>query len=119
MADIKLNNDHDIEIANNDVSIITGTEEVRQRLVQNLRSFQGNWFLNLKSGVSYFQNIFRKDYNIEVVNTILKNAILNTLGVLELLSFELDIDDGLRKLSLSFTVRTIDENITIQEAVIL
>ena len=118
MADIKLDENNDIAIENNDITIISGTQEVRQRLLQNLKSFRGDWFLNLTSGVPYFENIFRKDYDIEVIGTVIKDAIINTVGVMELLDFDLSIDDSARTLNLSFNVRTIDETITISEVLI-
>ena len=118
MSDIKLDISHDIAIENNDIVLISSSDEVKQRLLQNLKSFYGDWFLNLTSGVPYYQDIFRKDYDVEVISVILKQTILNTLGVLELLSFELSIDDTARKLSLSFDVRATDKTISISEVIL-
>ena len=118
MADIKLDENNDIAVENNDIVIITSAEEVRQRLLQNLRSFRGDWFLNLDAGVTYFENVFRKDYSIEVINTLLKDVILNTPGVMELLSLETNIDDTIRQLSVAFEVKTVDETISINEVIL-
>lgn len=118
MSDIKLDEDNDIFVENNDIVLITGTEEIRQRLLQNLKSFQGDWFLNLQNGVPYFQEIFRKDYDVEIISTVLKNTILNTLGVLELLNFDIEIDDVLRTLKLDFDVNTYRGELSISETII-
>ena len=118
MSDIKLDSNNDIAVENNDILIITASEEVRQRLLQNLRAFKNDWFLNLEAGVPYFENVFRKDYSIEVINTILKDVILNTPGVIELLSLETNIDDSLRQLTVAFEVKSTDEIISVSEVIL-
>lgn len=115
MSDIKLDTDNDLDITNNDLTIITGLDEVTQRLRQTLKTFQGEWFLNLEAGVSYYQDILKKNPNLDVVSTVLKNAILSVPGVIDLLEFEFDFNIALRTLSVDFTVRASEGEITLSE----
>lgn len=115
MSDILLDDDNDIDITNNDLTLVTGVDEVRQRLLQNLRTFQGEWFLNLDAGVSYWQDILKKNPKPDVVSTVLKDAILSTPGVIDLLRFDFEIDTGARELSVDFTVQASEGPITVQD----
>ena len=115
MSDIKLGTDGDLDTTNNDLTIITGLDEVTQRLRQTLRTFQGEWFLNLEFGVSYYQDILKKNPNLDVISTVLKNAILSVPGVLDLLEFVFDFDIVSRILTVDFTVRASEGEITINE----
>lgn len=109
IADFKFNEDTwDLVIENNDLVAVTGLEAVRQNLRQRLGMFKGEWFLNLQKGVPYFQEIFKKDYSPSEVDAAFKITILNTPGVLELLDYNLELDNVTGKMNLSFKVRSYD-----------
>ncbi len=118
MTDIKLDDNNDIAIENNDIVLITAVDEVRQRLLENLRTFKGEWFLDLELGIPYYQDILKKNIDLNVIETILKDAILDSPGVLELLDFSLDLDDSTRQLDVNFTVRASEGEIVINETII-
>ena len=104
MADFEQTDDGDLAITNNAFALVTGPEEIRQRVTQRIRTFLGEWFLDYTVGVPYFQDIFVKAPDEDKVSAVLKNEILGTLGVLELLTFTLDLDDD-RTLSVEFSVK--------------
>lgn len=109
MTDIKLTDDGDIsfsETSFKDMEIITGNEEIAQRLRIKLRSFLADWFLDLDDGIPYFQEVFTKNPSINVIRAFFKSAILSVEGVSSLLTFELDYGISERKLSLDFTALT-------------
>lgn len=111
-------NGSDLLITNGDLILSQGSDAVRQHIMQRLRMFAGEWFLNLSEGVPYYQNILIKNPNPDVVDGLLKNVILSTPGVDELLNFEIDYDASLRKLTVDFSVRVLDtiidfENLTL------
>ncbi len=98
----------DIAIANNTFAIVDKNTEVRQRLLNELRSFFQEWFLDLTLGIPYIQLIFEKGTPPSVIDAIFKDKILGVPGVTELKTYEaLDIDVGLRQLNVDFSVRTI------------
>lgn len=106
MSDLKLTNvGNNLELQNADLVLTSGDDAVRQHLQQRLRAFKGEWFLDLSDGVPYFQDILKKNPNPIVLDGVLKDVILSTPGVVELLTFELDYINSLRKLTLSFSVQ--------------
>lgn len=110
MSDLTLTDDgKNLKLVNGDIPLTTGSDAVRQHLLQRLKMFRGEWFLDLSDGVPYYQNILIKNPNPDTVDGVLKDRILNTPGVDELLEFELDYDPATRKLTLAFSVRVLDD----------
>jgi len=115
--DFKQNDAGDLVLENNNLVSVNGANEVRQRVLQNLRTFMGEWFLDYSLGVPYFQDVFTKAVDRDAVSTVLQASILGSLGVLELLAFSLDFTPSTRSLGCDFTFRAYDGDIVkIQEA---
>ena len=109
MSDIFLTDDlKNLLIVNGDLVLTSKSEAVKQHLSQRLKMFVGEWFLDLSEGVPYYQNILIKNPNPNIIDGLLKDTILSTPGVDELLSFNLDFDAGLRKLTVDFSIRVLD-----------
>lgn len=102
MSDLKLGADGDLEVKNGSLHLTNGDEAVKQHLQQRLRTFLGEWFLDLDVGVPYFQDILVKNPNVNQVDGILKQTILTTPGVVELISFTMNFDSTARALSVEF-----------------
>ena len=100
MSDIKLNSNWDIDIDNGDLSLTEGREGVQQHWAQRLKTFFGEWFLNTKIGVPYFQHILKKNYNPVIVDSVLKKETIETPGIIRITKFELDIETTTRELTL-------------------
>ena len=95
----------DLIIENGDLKMVDTIAAIDQHLTQRLKTFLGEWFLDVREGVPYFQYILVKNPDPVVVDTLFKNEIINTPGVLELLTFGLDINST-RLLKLTFKART-------------
>ncbi len=104
MASIAIDSTNDIIIENNDLKLIKGVEEVAQVLRQRLRVFRGEWFLDTRQGLPYYEEVLKKNPNPVTVDSLFKNEILNSPGIIELQSFTLEING--RELSLKFTALT-------------
>ena len=119
MSDLQLNaTTGDIDLAAGDFYLNDPLEAVRQHLVSNLRAFRSEWFLNLDQGVPYFQEVLRKNPNPIVIDAIFKEAIINTVGVKELTSFDLTFDTESRKMFLDFSVDTIEGELNFENLVV-
>lgn len=116
MSDIRLDSDGDIFLNVDDLELTTGIDAIVQHLQQRLRTFLGEWFLDLRIGVAYFQQILVKNPNPAVVDSILKKEIINTPGILQLTYFDLDIGSD-RSMTLSFRALTKEGEINFSEVI--
>ena len=105
----------DMALENGDIVFVTKADAVKQSVRQRLKMFMGEWFLDLDSGVPYYQDVLVKNPNPTLIEGIFKNEILATPGILELLTFSLDYDNATRKLTIAFTARAYDEVINFFE----
>lgn len=116
MSQLKMTDAGDIQITGNRFSLVDRKAEIRQRLIQNLRTFFGECFLDTTLGVPYHQIIFEKGTPLSVIESVLIDEILKTLGVTNLVRFEpLDLDPGSRELSVTFEVATIFGSVTVED----
>lgn len=117
MSDILTTNDGDIAITNNSLTLVNGPDEVKQRLEQRLRTFYGEWFLNTERGVTWLKDIMVKNPDITLIEGILKNQITDTPGVLEIKKFDLSYDSSAREMTLNFTARSTEGEVTVEVVV--
>lgn len=120
--DIKIDTDitsptyGDILFINGDSPVVSeGREDLAQRLTIKLRTFINEWFLNLDTGVPYYQSVFGKQRSKAAVDAIFQEQILAEPDALEITQFDSSISAS-RQYSLSFRVRTesgVTEPITI------
>lgn len=110
--DLKLDRiDHDLLFVDNDLVVTTvRSESLAQRLRVKLLTFRGEWFLDETVGVPYFQSIFGKNRSKESVDAIFKQAIINEPEVKALLDYQSTLDSQYRVFSLSFRIRSVDED---------
>lgn len=89
-------------------------DSVAQKLYIMLRTFQGEWFLDIDHGIPYLQQILGQKTSREAVDLIFQQKILAEDGVQELVSFRSTLSAD-RVYSMSFQVRAFDEVITVQD----
>lgn len=105
MANIALGTDGDILVTNNALTLNSGDAAIRQHLNIRLQFFKGEWLLDLRLGVPYYEYVLVKDPDLSLVRNIFRKAILDTPGIASLESFDLSYDRPSRVLSLAFTAR--------------
>lgn len=117
MSDISLDLDeaspnfNSFKIVDNDLVMTTdadpnGTNNILQNILQNLRFFLGEWFLDNTQGTPWFQEILIKGPNQGNVDAILVNKILETPGVETLLTYDFVINSAKRTLKVTFSAMT-------------
>lgn len=77
--------------------------EVAQRIRGRLRMFLGEWFLDQRLGLPYFQRVLVKNPSLRILRAIFGAVIQNTAGVQSVDSLTPSIDVRTRTLSLDFT----------------
>ena len=97
----------DFSIVNNDLVIVTDQKiEIQQHILQRLRTYLGEWFMDLTIGIDYFGQILTKNPDQSSIDAIIQSEILNTPGVTELATYSFHPDFKNRIMSLSFSVNT-------------
>lgn len=85
-------------------------DTVKQRLFIMLRTFQGEWFMDLNHGIPYWQSILGKKTTKSAVDLIFQQKILAEEGVKEIISFDSTFKN--RQYSLVFKVRVVTGEIS-------
>lgn len=98
---------NDILITNNDITLTSdansnGANPVLQDILQRLRFYLGEWFLDNTQGIPWIQQILIKNPNISGVEAILMNTIVGTPGVTQLTDFTASFNTAQRIFSVSF-----------------
>jgi len=78
---------------------------VIQRLYIRLRTFLGEWFLNVEYGVPWLERILGHKVEKSTVDMIIQQQILEEDGVKQVLEFNSTLDVSARNYSCSFRVR--------------
>lgn len=96
----------DLLMRDGQLVLVTGLEAIRQELAVRLRWFKGEWFLDRRTGVPWFQKILGTKAGLTAIERILRRVITTTPGVVAITDFVLARDESARSLSLSFEART-------------
>lgn len=91
----------------NGVTPITGdlVDVVTQRLYIRLRSFLGEWWINVEYGVPWLERVLGHKINKSSVDMIIQEQILLENGVEQITAFSSTYDNPSRVYSCSFRVR--------------
>lgn len=104
MNDLKLDNNHDLQIVNFDLLLVQDSEAIMQNVKQTLLMFKGEWFLDNNAGIPWIQSILGQKNSLASIKSILLAAISNVFGVEEITSFEVIIDNTTRNLALTIEI---------------
>lgn len=107
MKDLKLNADGDLAIIGFDLALVEGRDQVAQRLKTRLKTFLGEWFLDVTRGVPYFEDILVKAPDMTRVNAIITQQILLDPEITSVISFASSFDPSTRRLSYVVDVDTV------------
>jgi hypothetical protein len=100
--DLKLDNNGDLAIESGDFVLLDGVDAIAQDCDVRLNFSQGEWFLDQRLGVPYFQKILGQKPRISAVTQIIQDAILTTPGILSISDFRIDYNGTTRLLSIEF-----------------
>ena len=112
--DIKLNDETGDVLLSTTNTITTPTfttttsENLAQRLVIRLQTFRNEWFLDGTIGIDYFNQIAGKNRSKAAVDAIIQAEILKEQEVLQITAYSSVVDKTTRKITIQFTVRTVD-----------
>lgn len=98
----KLTPTHDLSFTSGRLDMVENVDSVAQSLKTRLQMVRGEWFADLDEGTPYVGRILVKMPDLSVVRSAVRERILATDGVLQLLSLSLDFDKSARTLSVRF-----------------
>lgn len=101
-----LDENNDIVLLNGSFATVKDGAEVLQHIKARLDAFKGEWFLDVESGTPWFQDIFVNPVNIANIESIIKSRIIETKGVLKLLTFETNYTSNDRKMFITYSGET-------------
>lgn len=83
MSDIALD-DGDIDLTGLELSMVEDEEAITQEIQIGMRFFQGEWALDTRVGIPYFQKIFtgEKTDRLDIIAAVYRRALLSIPGVI-------------------------------------
>lgn len=117
MSDLLLDKEtHNIVVSSGDMELASGAALIAQNVKQRLLMLFAEHFLDTTQGVPYKEQILRKNPDVQIASSILKERILGTTGVKQLVSFTWALDPAVRKCTITFKALT-DEGALISQTV--
>ncbi len=95
----------DLALVGGSVAIIEGPPAIRQKLSARFKFFLGEWFLDLRQGVPYYRDVFLKEPNLDVVRSLFRKLIIETPGVLSLVTFTVSYNEARRSMAFAFQAK--------------
>ena len=93
-------------VENGDLQLTNNQQGILQNILQTLKVYLGEWFMNTNIGIDYFGQILVKNPQQEVINAIFISAILNVPGVIQLNEYSFTPNFITRQLEISFLAQT-------------
>ena len=106
--DLKLDTTGDLDVTEGDVTLLEGEDATAQYIRTRLRTFLGEWFLDQRIGVPYFESILVKNADVRVIESILRRTINTTDGVDTVENLTFDFDGVTRKLDITAEIRLLE-----------
>jgi hypothetical protein len=103
--DLKLDSTGDLDITNNQLTLVTGQAYIAQSWRIRLLTIHQEWFLDERIGIPYFEYILIKNPNESLIRSLFRQATYSVSGIKEILGIEYDLDNANRALSLGITGR--------------
>jgi len=117
MNAILLDSTGDIDVTANSISTVTGAAAITQHLRVRMQMFLGEWFLDETLGVPWFRDVLIKSPSAIVINEMLKNVILDTPGIIGILTFNFEIDTPSRLATLEFSCLSQEGEVNFSEEI--
>jgi len=102
-----------------DIELVDGLDAIAQDCEIRLQFFLGEWYLDTRLGVPYFQKILGQKPRIQAVKGIFRDAILTTPGILNIFELTIDYINTTRTLTVSFRAETVEGSFEFNEELII
>lgn len=90
--------DRDFALFEGNLVLVRDARAIAQKVENRFRFFLGEWFLDLREGVPYFQDVLIKGPNIGIIRQLFLKVITTTPGMRDVVEFDMQYDSTLRTL---------------------
>lgn len=111
----QLDGNGDYQLGGTSVFLVNSPETVAQAVLTRLRLWLGEWFIDTTDGTPWSQEILGKLRQGRNPDAAIKERILGTPGVQEIVSYDSTFDGASRRLSITATLTTDYGQATISE----
>lgn len=91
--------DRDFALFEGNLVLVRDARAITQKVENRFRFFLGEWFLDIREGVPYFQQILIKGPSIKVVRQLFLKVITTTPGMADVIDFDMQYNGTTRTLS--------------------
>lgn len=98
-------NIHDFELSGGDLIPVDGVQAAGQEIKTRLQLFKGEYFLDLREGVPYFQEILKKGVDPARVREIIRQVIESVPGIVDAPEITIDFDRAARTATVVWRAR--------------
>ena len=92
----------DLALENGTLAFCSGAAFYRQKLAARFKFFLGEWFLDARQGIPYYQSVFVKNPDLDLIRSLFRKVILTTPGIKQIKTFSLSYDPAARSLAFAF-----------------
>jgi len=117
--DLKLDSNGDLAIENDDFVLVDGIDAIAQDMDIRLKFFKGDWFLDTRLGIPYYEKILGQKSRLTAVKAIFRKAMETVEGVTEIVNLLVNYTGKTRRFSVSSKVRTEDGEFTYEKELII
>ena len=86
-----------------DLEVVDGLESVRQRVIECLQTWAGQWYLDRETGVAYRPEIFARPTSVGLAGAIVSDKIRSVDGVTGVSGVVVEIDPVVRRMTYKAT----------------
>lgn len=94
---------HDLVLVDGNVTM---TGDLAQRLDCLLRTFRGEWWLDPSIGVPWFEEVLKKNPDLQVIRQLLVSVLMSDSEVASVSRMDVELDRITRTLGVSFEVQS-------------
>jgi hypothetical protein len=99
----------DFDLSSGNLQVVSSVALITaQKLTNRFQFFLGEWFVDTRQGVPYFQQVFLKNPNLSAIGQMFRRILLQTPGVASVVSADLSLISQTRTLTATFTVMCTD-----------
>ncbi len=100
--------DRDFAMYEGGLVLVRDARAIAQKVENRFRFFLGEWFLDLREGVPYLQDILIKGPSIGVIRQLFLKVVTSTPGMADVVDFDMQYDAPSRTLFYQWTGITDD-----------